>query len=105
MDNELGERARQFIRSLEQGLKAALTPGQFFEALGFRYFGPVDGHDVIHLVELLRELREMPHPKLLHIVTIKGKGYKLAEEDQLKWHAQSSAFDKITGKSLKALEP
>jgi 1-deoxy-D-xylulose-5-phosphate synthase len=105
MDNELGERARQFIRSLEQGLKAALTPGQFFEALGFRYFGPVDGHDVIHLVELLRELREMPHPKLLHIVTIKGKGYKLAEEDQLKWHAQSSAFDKITGKSLKAPNP
>jgi len=105
MDNELGERARQFIRSLEQGLKAALTPGQFFEALGFRYFGPVDGHDVVHLAELLRELREMPHPKLLHIVTIKGKGYKLAEEDQLKWHAQSSAFDKITGKSLKAPNP
>ncbi|MFN3385231.1 MAG: 1-deoxy-D-xylulose-5-phosphate synthase [Candidatus Thermochlorobacter sp.] len=105
MDNELGERARQFIRSLEQGLKAALTPGQFFEALGFRYFGPVDGHDVVHLASLLRELREMPHPKLLHIVTIKGKGYKLAEEDQLKWHAQSSAFDKITGKSLKAPNP
>jgi 1-deoxy-D-xylulose-5-phosphate synthase len=105
MDNELGERARQFIRSLEQGLKAALTPGQFFEALGFRYFGPIDGHDVVHLAELLRELREMPHPKLLHIVTIKGKGYKLAEEDQLKWHAQSSAFDKITGKSLKAPNP
>ncbi len=105
IDNELGEKARQFVRNLEQGLKAAITPGQFFEALGFRYFGPIDGHDVKHLVKILRELREMPNPKLLHVVTVKGKGFKLAEEDQLKWHAQGGAFDKITGKSLKPANP
>lgn len=101
-NNEFGEKARKFVINIEQGLKAALTPGAFFEALGFRYFGPIDGHDVVNLARVLKDLRDLPHPKLLHIVTVKGKGFKPAEEDQLKWHAQSTAFDKITGKSLVA---
>lgn len=105
LDNEVGQTARKILRGVEGGLKAALTPGAYFEALGFRYFGPIDGHDVKHLAKVLREIRNLPHPKLLHIVTVKGKGYEYAEKDQLKWHAQSGAFDKMTGEALKKPDP
>ncbi|NTW50139.1 MAG: 1-deoxy-D-xylulose-5-phosphate synthase [Chlorobiales bacterium] len=105
LDNEIGHTARKILRGVEGGLKAALTPGAFFEALGFRYFGPIDGHDVKLLAKALREIRALPHPKLLHIVTVKGKGYELAEKDQLKWHAQSGAFNKTTGEALKKPDP
>ena len=82
---------------VEDGLKAALTPGALFEALGFRYFGPVDGHDVHLLVELFRHVRGLKGPILLHALTVKGKGFAPAEKDQVRWHAQSSPFDKVTG--------
>ncbi len=85
---------------LEDGLKAVLTPGMLFEAFGFRYIGPIDGHDVISLAERLRDLRSLPGPLLLHTMTVKGKGFAPAEADQVKWHASSSPFDKLTGKSL-----
>ena len=87
---------------VEDGLKAALTPGMLFEALGFRYIGPVDGHDVVSLARRLKDVRDLPGPILLHTLTVKGKGFAPAEADQVKWHAQSSPFDKVTGKSLAA---
>ena len=100
-NNDLGNTAKNAVRKLEDGFKAALTPGAFFEALGLRYFGPIDGHNMEQLVKALKEMQELPHPKLLHIVTTKGKGFKPAEEDQSKWHAHSGGFDTVTGKSLK----
>ncbi|TCD47621.1 1-deoxy-D-xylulose-5-phosphate synthase [Chlorobium sp. N1] len=93
------EGAKNALRRFEDGIKAALTPGAFFEALGMRYFGPIDGHDMDRLVRALREMHELPHPKLLHVVTTKGKGFLPAEENQSGWHAHSGGFDVVTGKS------
>ncbi len=94
----LGDRARKVGSKLEDLLTAKVfKPGLFFEALGFRYFGPVDGHDVHHLYNLLKDLKDIPGPKFLHIKTIKGKGFSPAEADQTKWHATSSPFDPKTG--------
>lgn len=100
-----GGTLQKIARRLENGLKATLTPGMLFEALGFRYFGPVDGHDVRELVDRLRALKELKGPLLLHTLTVKGKGFAPAEADQLKWHATSSPFDKLTGKSLATASP
>ena len=58
-----------------------------FEAMKLRYFGPIDGHNITKLVDTLQDLKEIPGPKMLHIITVKGKGYSLAEQDQTKWHA------------------
>ncbi len=71
-----------------------------FEALKLRYFGPIDGHNIAKLVDTLKDLRNIPGPKILHIITTKGKGYALAEKDQTKWHAPG-LFDKITGEIQK----
>jgi 1-deoxy-D-xylulose-5-phosphate synthase len=71
-----------------------------FESLNLRYFGPIDGHNITKLVDTLNDLRDIPGPKLLHILTVKGKGYSLAEKDQTKWHAPG-LFDKITGEIYK----
>jgi 1-deoxy-D-xylulose-5-phosphate synthase len=76
-----------------------VAPGTLFEELGFNYFGPVDGHDVVELVQVLRNLHAMKGPLLLHTITQKGKGYKPAEEDQLALHAVTP-FDPETGKKL-----
>ena len=82
-------------------MKATLMKqSNLFEALKFRYFGPIDGHDVQHLVTILNDLKSIPGPKLLHCVTVKGKGYALAEKDQTLWHAPG-LFDKITGEIYK----
>ncbi|MCL4105893.1 UNVERIFIED_CONTAM: hypothetical protein GTU68_012531 [Idotea baltica] len=75
----------------------ATKPGMLFESFNFRYFGPIDGHDVNHLVRIMDDLKKIPGPKILHCVTVKGKGFDLAEADQTKWHAQGGAFDRITG--------
>ena len=103
---KFGPKARAIAHKLEVGLTAATNPGMLFEALGFRYFGPVDGHDVNHLVRLMEDMKKIPGPKLLHCVTVKGKGYDLAEKDQTKWHAPG-LFDKMTGEIKKSapLEP
>lgn len=85
---------------VEDGVKAAITPGMLFEALGFRYIGPIDGHEVKSLAKRLKEVRNLRGPILLHVTTVKGKGFAPAEEDQVKWHASSSPFDKVTGASL-----
>ncbi len=95
-----GEKMRKVASRLESAMMAALTPGSLFRSLGFKYYGPMDGHDVNGLRKTLEDLKEIKGPKLLHIVTVKGKGFAPAEREQTKWHAQSSPFDKITGKSL-----
>jgi 1-deoxy-D-xylulose-5-phosphate synthase len=95
--SKFGPNPQQIARKVEAAMKATLMKqSNLFEALNFRYFGPVDGHDVQHLVAVLNDLKSIPGPKLLHCVTVKGKGYALAEKDQTLWHAPG-LFDKITG--------
>ena len=97
-----GDKARNIAGKLEDiFMNGRNTPGALFEALGFRYFGPIDGHDVNHLVRILDDLKKIKGPKLLHCVTVKGKGYSLAEQDQTKWHAPG-LFDKTTGEIKKS---
>ncbi len=92
------EYTRDMVAKMEAGLKGMFSKtSNLFEALGMRYFGPVDGHNVVSLAETLEQLKNIPGPKLLHIKTVKGKGYALAEQDQTLWHAPGT-FDKITGK-------
>lgn len=105
--SSMGPDAFKFAKKVEKSIKGTLLKqSNLFESLKFRYFGPIDGHDVKHLVRVLRDLRDIPGPKLLHCVTVKGKGYALAEKDQTKWHAPG-LFDKITGeiKKSKAEKP
>lgn len=93
--------SRAMGHKLAEGLKGMVSSSaNLFEALKLRYFGPIDGHNVAKLVDTLTDLREIPGPKLLHIVTVKGKGYALAEKDQTKWHAPG-LFDKVTGEIYK----
>jgi len=95
--SRFGVNAQEIASKIEGGLKASLLKhSNLFESLNLRYFGPVDGHDVHHLVKVLNDLRQIPGPKILHCVTTKGKGYPLAEKDQTLWHAPGK-FDKITG--------
>jgi len=92
---------RDMASKLEASLKGVVTKSSnLFESLKLRYFGPIDGHNITKLVDTLKDLREIPGPKLLHIVTVKGKGYSLAEKDQTKWHAPG-LFDKVTGEIFK----
>lgn len=99
--SKFGPSAQSVASKVEDLFTAQATkPGMLFEALKFRYFGPIDGHDVNHLVRILDDLKKIPGPKILHCVTVKGKGYALAEQDQTKWHAPSAPFDRITGMSL-----
>ena len=92
---------RRMIQRFQRSMKTALLhQNNLFEAFNFRYFGPVDGHDVLQLVKVLGNLYRIPGPKLLHVRTVKGKGYPYAEQDQVKWHAPG-AFDKPSGTFLK----
>ena len=98
-----GDLQRDIASKVEAGLKGMISKSSnLFEALGLRYFGPIDGHNVLKLVEILDDMKDIPGPKLLHIKTVKGKGYDLAEKDQTLWHAPGT-FDKITGKINKKL--
>ncbi len=93
-----GRKARRFVQKNQHALKnLLLKQNNLFEAFNFRYFGPVDGHDVVYLTKVLRDLREIPGPKLLHVITKKGKGFKQAEINQTQFHAPGK-FDKTTGK-------
>ncbi|MFA5993586.1 MAG: 1-deoxy-D-xylulose-5-phosphate synthase [Parcubacteria group bacterium] len=87
---------RELVRRAELHTKGMITPGTFFEELGFAYYGPIDGHDVETLVEVLDNLKKVQGPKFLHIITKKGKGYAPAEQDRLSFHAVSP-FDPVTG--------
>ncbi|MEP6514126.1 MAG: 1-deoxy-D-xylulose-5-phosphate synthase [Parafilimonas sp.] len=93
--------SREMASKLEASIKGMVSKSSnLFEALNFRYFGPIDGHNITKLVDTLKDLKKIPGPKLLHIITVKGKGYHLAEKDQTKWHAPG-LFDKVTGEIYK----
>ena len=93
--------SRAMAHKLVEGVKGMVNSrANLFEALNLRYFGPIDGHNIAKLVDTLKDLRGIPGPKILHIITTKGKGYALAEQDQTKWHAPG-LFDKITGEIQK----
>jgi 1-deoxy-D-xylulose-5-phosphate synthase len=92
-----GKNSRAIVKQLGNALKSTLLKrSNLFEAFNFRYFGPVDGHDVIRLVKLLEDMKKIHGPKLLHVVTVKGKGYTHAEKEQTIYHAPG-VFDKNTG--------
>jgi 1-deoxy-D-xylulose-5-phosphate synthase len=97
---KLGPNARTLAAQLEAGFKSTiLDRSNLFEGLNFRYFGPIDGHDVLHLTKVLEDLKRIPGPKLLHCITVKGKGFKQAEENQTTFHAPGK-FDKETGEII-----
>ena len=101
---KLGFRMVRLARQVEEHLKSYLTPGIIFEELGFRYFGPVDGHDLRQLVQTLSNIKNLPGPKILHVVTVKGKGYPRAEKEQWKYHGVTP-FDPATGEFRKKPAP
>ena len=93
--------SREMASKVEASLKGLVSKSSnLFEALQLRYFGPIDGHNVTKLIETLSDLKNIAGPKILHIKTVKGKGYELAEKDQTKWHAPG-LFDKVTGEIVK----
>lgn len=100
--SKFGSSAQEVISKVEGAIKSAvLKQSNLFESLNLRYFGPVDGHDVNHLVEILNDLKDIPGPKILHCVTVKGKGYEPAEKgNQTTWHAPG-LFDKVSGEIYK----
>ncbi|NBA86763.1 1-deoxy-D-xylulose-5-phosphate synthase [Emticicia sp. CRIBPO] len=101
--SHFGKSAREIVSKIENAMKGALlSQSNFFEALNLRYFGPIDGHDIDHLVHVLKDLKDIPGPKILHCLTKKGKGYAPAEKDQTKWHSPG-LFDKVTGEIQKKI--
>ena len=98
---EFGPNTQAFVQKIENGIKSILLKqSNLFEALNFRYFGPVDGHDVKYLANILSDLKKIPGPKLLHVLTKKGKGFVQAELNQTTWHAPG-LFNKVTGELIK----
>ncbi|MFM1930893.1 MAG: hypothetical protein RL226_196 [Bacteroidota bacterium] len=102
--SKFGPNAQAVAQKVENAIKGALLKqSNLFESLNFRYFGPIDGHDVEYLVKVMRDLKDIPGPKLLHCVTVKGKGYKPAEDGSAtKWHAPG-LFNKETGEIIKVV--
>jgi 1-deoxy-D-xylulose-5-phosphate synthase len=96
----VGDVMEELAGRMEESFKHLLTPGLIFEELGFRYVGPIDGHDVHKLVETFERVKKMKGPILVHALTQKGKGFAKAEDDPWTWHA-SGPFDKVTGKGTK----
>jgi 1-deoxy-D-xylulose-5-phosphate synthase len=113
--NETKNRVEHFINSIpnvgkqmlhmahhaEEALKGFMTPGTLFEELGLRYYGPIDGHNILTLVEIFKRVKELKGPIMLHVVTQKGKGYAPAEQNPEKYHGVT-VFDKETGKLVAA---
>jgi 1-deoxy-D-xylulose-5-phosphate synthase len=96
---DLGDRLRKIVGKVEDGIKAVITPGMLFEALGFKYYGPINGHNIEQLVQVLEGVKDADQPVLLHVMTRKGYGYKPAATDKQFLHAIGK-IDKITGASL-----
>ena len=95
-----GEQVVDFARKAEESVKNLFSPGMLFEELGFRYFGPIDGHDLAKLTETLRFVRGMGGPRVVHVLTQKGKGFQFAEDNREKWHGLA-AYDPETGEARK----
>ncbi len=96
-----GANSRAVVKQIGNALKTSiLKRSNLFEAFNFRYFGPVDGHDVVRLTRLLHDLKAIPGPKLLHVITTKGKGFMKAEQDQTTYHSPG-IFNKETGQLVK----
>ncbi len=95
----IGRHFRSLLQSAEKAVKGAVRPGQFFEELGIRYFGPIDGHDIGELVTILERVKSIPGPCLIQVLTEKGRGMKLAEMNPSKWHA-SVPFDPKSGEPI-----
>lgn len=102
--SSFGTSAQNIAHKISTALKASIfKQSNLFESLNFRYFGPVDGHDIDGLVNIMEELKDLPGPKILHCLTVKGKGYKPAEDgDTTQWHAPG-IFNKHTGEIVKVI--
>ncbi|HWR84239.1 MAG TPA: 1-deoxy-D-xylulose-5-phosphate synthase [Candidatus Deferrimicrobium sp.] len=98
------DKIRAAISNIEDSIKGLLVPGMLFEKMGFRYFGPIDGHDLSLLIKTLQQVKNLGGPMLLHVATVKGKGYEPAESDPFRFHGVGQ-FDKITGKATAAPAP
>ncbi len=95
-----GERVVEFAKNVEESAKNLFSQGMLFEELGFRYFGPIDGHDVEKLCDTLKFVRGLTGPRVVHVLTEKGKGFALAEANKEKWHGLA-AYDPVTGEARK----
>jgi 1-deoxy-D-xylulose-5-phosphate synthase len=95
-----GEGVVDFAKNVEESVKNLFSPGMLFEELGFRYFGPIDGHDLHALSDTFRFVRGMTGPRVIHVMTQKGKGFSFAEDNQEKWHGLA-AYDPVTGEARK----
>ncbi|BCS95777.1 1-deoxy-D-xylulose-5-phosphate synthase 1 [Desulfoluna limicola] len=98
---KVGDDIYQFAKKTEESFKAFVTPGMLFEAFKFEYFGPIDGHNLEHLIDILENIKKLNKPVLLHVMSKKGKGYAPAEANPVYFHGVS-AFEKKTGASMKA---
>jgi 1-deoxy-D-xylulose-5-phosphate synthase len=100
--SNFGKNAQQIVSKVQNSIKSSLlNQSNLFESLKFRYFGPIDGHDVRRLTQVMRDLKDIPGPKILHVLTVKGKGYKFSEEgNQTVWHSPG-LFNKETGEIIK----
>ncbi len=97
--DEFGDRLRQLAARFEDGVKAIITPGVLFEAMGFKYFGPVNGHNIPKLVKMLKLIKDIKGPVFLHVMTSKGKGFAPAESDEHHLHAIGK-IDRVTGEKI-----
>lgn len=98
--SKYGKNTRAIVKQVGNAVKSSIfDKSNLFESFNFRYFGPTDGHDVIHLIKLLRDLKKIEGPKLLHIITVKGKGFSYAEKNQTRFHSPG-LFDKKTGELI-----
>ena len=98
--DQFGDRIRKVASRLERGIKSVITPGILFEALGFRYFGPINAHNLVQLIKIFEHIKNLNGPILVHVLSEKGKGYTPAEEHVQRYHA-ATPFDKVTGLAYK----
>src|SRR5881396_3222088 len=98
-----GQKLVEFAKTIEESIKNLWSPGMLFEELGFRYFGPIPGHDIPRIVEALKLVTSLKGPRVVHVITEKGKGFPLPEPDLEKYHARAP-YDPVTGK-LKPVNP